>query len=93
MEYAECMRHVLTAVESSELVALLEETRRQQVRRLVTQHSHTHMQCILVHCKTQTKYYILQSIYMHAHTDIIYCMDSVLIKTLNWTVTCGNTVW
>ena len=27
MEYAECMRHVLTAVESSELVALLEETR------------------------------------------------------------------
>ena len=27
MEYAECMRHVLTAVDSSDLVALLEQTR------------------------------------------------------------------
>ena len=27
MEYAQCMRHVLTAVDSSDLVALLEQTR------------------------------------------------------------------
>ena len=27
MEYAECMRHVLTAVDRSDLVALLEQTR------------------------------------------------------------------
>ena len=27
MEYAQCMRHVLTAVNSSDLVALLEQTR------------------------------------------------------------------
>ena len=27
MDYAQCMRHVLTAVDSSDLVALLEQTR------------------------------------------------------------------